>query len=498
MPPAPQTAAQAQHEVHEQSERMKAEPLKRRAQKPTDKNIPEGVEDLIIGDGVQQYRRLREVERKLDAMMMRKKFDIYDSEKHNPKRWKSLQIWISNTAENQPWQTRSLETDMFDFNSGVEGTYRVKIEGRLLDDSSSDDDTESESGDEDDRESTEREKLDGSTDQKFNDTQKQPPVPKANPIKTRFSHFFKSIIVSFDRSKNLQPDSTTQIEWKKPAENSALSAAHDFDALEFERKGEENINCTISFWRDEAPERFRLSKALAELLDTEEDDRASVIYGIWEYVKAMDLQQDEEKRLIQCNERLRDVNIPPPTPLALTPPLSLFQLTLSNPQIFKTETIFFPELSILIGPHLTALPPLSVPYTIRVDPNYHKSPTPTIYTLRVRTPSPLLALRATVKQQSPQTLRQISVYDDNLANLMQALTHSKAKHAFLSEMSRDPVGFMQRWIKSQKRDLEVILGEVSKGEESMGEEWRRGGKDGVWGTQNVRESVGLMVQKQRQ
>lgn len=486
MPPAPQTAAQAQHEVHEQNERMKAEALKRRAQKPTDKNIPEGVEDLIIGDGVQQYRRLREVERKLDAMMMRKKFDIHDSEKHNPKRWKSLQIWISNTADNQPWQTRNLETDMFDFNSGVEGTYRVRIEGRLLDDGSSDDDTGSESEEEDNRNPTEREKPDGFTDQK-NDTKRQPFVPA---IKTKLSHFFKSIIVSFDRSKNLQPDSTTQIEWKKPsgAENTALPVAHDFDALEFERKGEENLNCTISFWRDEAPERFRLSKELAELLDTEEDDRASIIYGIWEYVKAMDLQQDDEKRLIQCNERLRDVNHP------LSPPF-LLELTFFNPQVFKTETIFFPDLTMLIGPHLTALPPLSVPYTIRVDPTYHKSPTPTIYTLRVRTPSPLLALRATVKHQHPQTLRQISVYDDNLATLMQALTHSKAKHAFLSELSRDPVGFMQRWIKSQKRDLEVILGEVSKGEESMGEEWRRGGKDGVWGTQNVRESVGLMVQK---
>lgn len=45
--------------------------------------------------------------------------------------------------------------------------------------------------------------------------------------------------------------------------------------------------------------------------------------------------------------------------------------------------------------------------------------------------------------------------------------------------------------------MEVILGEAGKGEESMGEEWRRGGKSGVWGTENVRESVGLMVQKAR-
>lgn len=64
-------------------------------------------------------------------------------------------------------------------------------------------------------------------------------------------------------------------------------------------------------------------------------------------------------------------------------------------------------------------------------------------------------------------------------------------------MSRDPVGFVRKWVKSQKRDMEIIFGESGKGEDAMGEEWRRGGKDGVWGTENVRESVGLMVQKAR-
>lgn len=94
-------------------------------------------------------------------------------------------------------------------------------------------------------------------------------------------------------------------------------------------------------------------------------------------------------------------------------------------------------------------------------------------------------------------LRQLSLYDDHLALLVSAIAHSKAKHAFLSEMSRDPVGFVNRWVKSQKRDMEVIVGEAGKGEEAMGEEWRRGGKLGAWGTENVRESVGLMVQKGR-
>ena len=56
-----------------------------RSRKPTDKNIPEGVEDCIIGDGVQRYRDLRDVERRLDAAMMRKRLDIQDAVNRNVK-----------------------------------------------------------------------------------------------------------------------------------------------------------------------------------------------------------------------------------------------------------------------------------------------------------------------------------------------------------------------------------------------------------------------------
>ncbi len=276
--------------------------MKRRAPNPTDKNIPEGVDDLVIGDGVQQYRKLREVERKLDAVMTRKRIDIHDSEKHNPKRWKTLQIWISNTAENQPWQARTLETDMFDFNSGIEATYKVKIEGRLLDDRELDDAADSGSDDEDEPISPEQQNID-----EPDDPHKKTSPPATIATKTRFSHFFKSITIDFSRGKNLQPDAATQIEWKK-SQDIPLPESADFDCLEFERKGDENINCTINFYRDETPERSRLSKELADLLDTDEDDRGSIIYRIWEYVKAMNLQQDEEKRLIQCDDRLRAVS----------------------------------------------------------------------------------------------------------------------------------------------------------------------------------------------
>ncbi len=82
---------------------------------------------------------------------------------------------------------------------------------------------------------------------------------------------------------------------------------------------------------------------------------------------------------------------------------------------------------------------------------------------------------------------------------MQALGAAQRKHSFLEGYSKDPVGFTKRWMGSQKRDLEVVLGESGRYEADMGwglgGEWRRGGERGVWGSEQVREGAGLMVAK---
>ena len=50
---------------------------------------------------------------------------------------------------------------------------------------------------------------------------------------------------------------------------------------------------------------------------------------------------------------------------------------------------------------------------------------------------------------------------------------------------------------SQKRDLEVVLGEdgVLEDEGKLDGTWNKGGKDGPWGKGEVREAVGVMVQR---
>lgn len=85
--------------------------------------------------------------------------------------------------------------------------------------------------------------------------------------------------------------------------------------------------------------------------------------------------------------------------------------------------------------------------------------------------------------------------NEQLALLVQKITNSKSKHTFFDALSRNPTEFIAKWLSSQKRDLEVISGEATRGggEDASGDEWRRGGSESIWGSENVRESVNLLV-----
>lgn len=98
-----------------------------------------------------------------------------------------------------------------------------------------------------------------------------------------------------------------------------------------------------------------------------------------------------------------------------------------------------------------------------------------------------------------QTLKQIRAYNEHIALLVQKTQSSMAKHRYMQSFAEDPANFLKKWMGSQRRDMEVILGERWGGEEGTtmgGSEFRRGGRDGVWGSEKVREAVGLMVSKE--
>lgn len=169
---------------------------------------------------------------------------------------------------------------------------------------------------------------------------------------------------------------------------------------------------------------------------------------------------------------------------------------------------------------LAPLPPITLKYTIRVDKDYI-APTdgsepsqPTIYDILVPTQDPFRAALHGLTyfppgpsspahaNQTRQILNELARLDDVLALAVQGVTHSKAKHAFFSSMVNDPAKFINRWVSSQRRDLQVILGESRGGvgpagasgygwDENGREEWRWGGEDGVWGSKSATEAVAM-------
>lgn len=77
---------QAQIAQQQQAQAHASELAKRRSRKPTDKNIPDGVEDCIIdSEAVKRYADLRDVERLLDATTTRKRLEILDGANRNSK-----------------------------------------------------------------------------------------------------------------------------------------------------------------------------------------------------------------------------------------------------------------------------------------------------------------------------------------------------------------------------------------------------------------------------
>ncbi|KAJ3531674.1 hypothetical protein NM208_g8774 [Fusarium decemcellulare] len=458
---------QAQIAQQQQAQAHASELAKRRSRKPTDKNMPEGVEDSIVdAEGVQRYKELRDVERRLDATITRKRLDIVDYTSRGSKRCKTLRIWISNTVEDQMWQSNGLNVDSFDFTPSMEASYRVKIEGRLLDD----EDEESGQAEAKDTEPTE-EKSEQDGAQKAKSQQKP-----------RFSHFFKSLTVDFDRSR-FRNGAEQTVEWKKPdappARNQPaanLPAAADFDELTFKRNGDENMNITINLYRQETPERYQLSPELADVVDMKEATQQEAVMGLWEYIKLLGLQEDEEKRNFRCDEPLRKV-------------------------VRQGDIGHIPMLNDYVTQHLRPLEPIRLPYTIRVDQEFHKDPQPTIYDIQVPVEDPLRdsLLPMLNNPQFVAMLKDVTALDDQLARVIQAIAVSKAKHSFFKSLSEDPANFVRNWLSSQKRDLEVIMGEAPRGggEHASGDEWRRGGKDSVWTTQNARESVNVLLSKQQ-
>ena len=166
-------------------------------------------------------------------------------------------------------------------------------------------------------------------------------------------------------------------------------------------------------------------------------------------------------------------------------------------QCFGTDTIYFPNIATLIEPHLFEEEPVQLRYTIRCD-EACSTVGATVYNVPVIVPTPFEGILERLFAPHPaklQDLKDMIAIKERVVRLLQAIRECVARHEFYTSYTKDPVRFLEKYLSSQKRDMEIILGDsrVGNGREWMGAEFRRGGSSAVWESEAVREAAGLMV-----
>jgi len=245
---------------------------------------------------------------------------------------------------------------------------------------------------------------------------KLPGNQKKYQLPGRFSDFVKAVYVDAERDAQVQP-----VEWRKPA------GLEPCDGFEIKRTGHKDVAIKICIFLEHVPERFTVSGPLADLIGISGlETRSGVLQKLWAYVKAHKLHDTEDKRVINCDSAMASV--------------------------FGQPKIMLPQLGELIGNRLSPPEPIVIDYVVKLGHDKHESSE--AYDVQVE---------IDMNKHKPTFL---DIEDEELAKLNERLTDvirdldtSRLRRDFFLSFAEDPMTFIDRWMASQSRDLEVILGD---------------------------------------
>ncbi|KAF5740461.1 SWI/SNF complex component SNF12 isoform X1 [Tripterygium wilfordii] len=359
---------------------------RRKKLKLPEKQLQERVAAILPESAL--YTQLLEFEARVDAAMARKKIDIQEALKNPPCIQKTLRIYVFNTFANQ------IKTIPQKPNAEPP-SWTLKIIGRILEEGV--------------------------------DPDQPGVVQKSNPLYPKFSSFFKRVTISLDQ--RLYPDNHMII-W----ENARSPAPHE--GFEVKRKGDKEFTVSIRLEMNYAPEKFKLSPALMEVLGIEVDTRTRIIAAIWHYVKARKLQNPNDPAFFNCD-----------------PPLQ---------RVFGEEKMKFTMVSQKISQHLFPPQSIHLEHLIKVSGN---NPAGTAcYDVLVDVPFPiqreLSALLANAEKN-----KEIDTCDEAICSSIRKIHEHRRRRAFFLGFSQSPVEFIDALIESQSRDLKIVAGEASRSAE---------------------------------
>ncbi|KAJ6842523.1 SWI/SNF complex component SNF12-like protein [Iris pallida] len=354
---------------------------RRKKRKLPDKQVPDRIATLLPESAL--YTQLLEFESRVDSALSRKKLDIQDSLKNPPSLQRTLRIYIFNTFSNR--------TNRPPASSDEPPSWSLKIIGRILEDPS------------------------------------DPEPPKPNPSYPKFSAFFKRVTISLDPA--LYQDNPT-IVW----ENSRSPAP--LEGFEVKRKGDKEFTASVCLEMNYAPEKYKLSLPLMEVLGIEVDNRARIIAGIWHYVKAKKLQNPSDPSFFACDPLLK--------------------------KVFGEEKMKFAMVSQKISQHLSHPQPIQLEHKIRLSGN--SAAGNVCYDVLVDVPFPVQKEMAAFLSNTEKH-KEIEACDEVICASIKKIHEHRRRRAFFLGFSQSPVEFINALIASQSRDLKLVTGDGSRNAE---------------------------------
>lgn len=256
------------------------------------------------------------------------------------------------------------------------------------------------------------------------------PPPKCSDI-------FRRIVIELD--KDLYPENNL-IEWKR---NDGDPSS---DGFEISRAGSKEFSAKVFLYVDNKPEKFRLSSGLSRLIGVRNDTRDGVFSGVWQYVKRMRLQCVDDRAAVRLDDGIK---------------------SLLGPANQSVEVLKLQQLFAVVKSHMGPPEPLVIEYQVKLHGDVVDNQD--CYDIQVSVQDTTLiesARKAGVfgLPLFPQSAEFEALNEKHLIALEKLAKHKKRRDFFEGFCSH-PVQFINHLILSQTRDLKVLGGNTGRNPE---------------------------------
>ncbi|KAI5481060.1 hypothetical protein MNV49_006246 [Pseudohyphozyma bogoriensis] len=236
------------------------------------------------------------------------------------------------------------------------------------------------------------------------------------------SNWVKRIVIETDRDPTTY-DKTGPFDWRRTDTPTG--------AITLALPSSTPTKLRVSLFLDHTPELFSLIPELAALLEMRMGDRVSVLQALWSYVRGKGLL-DEERKMVKTDDRMK--------------------------KIFSgQEKIPFHHLPEYVNRFMSPLQAITFDYVVRTD--VEATHVAFDVDLSVEDPTRREMERVMLNLNAPneRLSKEISGIDEKIAADATLSKSTLQKRTFLTAFATSPVPFIDSFLASQASDLDLIL-----------------------------------------